>query len=221
MFSAWTTAELTIGPLEVIIVDDNSPDGTGLVADELARDRRITVIHRPGRMGLGTAVLDGFAAATGDIVAIMDADLSHPPELLVSLCETLEQAGTDICVGSRYVAGGGTASWSRWRLLLSKVACWLARPLTPVRDATSGFLVARRESMQGIGDGTRGFKIGLELLVRAAPVAVSEVPYVFVGRAAGKSKMSALEGLRYLRQLATLYLRDVSARRPVPRPQRP
>lgn len=216
-------AEPAVGPVEVIIVDDNSPDGTGAVADELAIDPRVRVIHRPGKLGLATAVLEGFAAAHGDLVAIMDADLSHPPALLVELCRTLEATGADICVGSRYVAGGGTRNWSPWRLMLSRLACWLAHPLTPVRDATSGFLVTRRERVLGVSSGTRGFKIGLELLVRTAPVVVHEVPYVFVGRTAGQSKMAFREGLRYLHQLATLHiaLRNLNARKAVPLPQLP
>ncbi len=224
IFRAWDqAAELAIGPIEVIIVDDDSPDGTGAIADELAIDRRVRVLHRRGKRGLATAVLDGFAAARGDLVAIMDADLSHPPALLVELCRTLDATGADICVGSRYVAGGGTRNWSRWRLMLSRLACWMAHPLTPVRDATSGFLVAHRERVLGTSSGTRGFKIGLELLVRTAPAIVHEVPYVFVGRTAGQSKMTFREGLRYLHQLATLHIaiRNLNARKAEPLPQRP
>ena len=206
IFSAWdSTADPALGPIEVIVVDDDSPDGTGVLADALARNGRMRVIHRAGRLGLATAVLDGAAAADGEIIAIMDADLSHPPPLLVELYQTLQRTGADVCIASRYVPGGGTADWSRWRWLLSRLACWLARPLTPIRDATSGFLAARRERVQGMSIGTRGFKIGLELIVRTAPCVVREVPYVFVGRTAGQSKMGPREGGRYLRQIATLY----------------
>ena len=238
IFAAWDDAAAhAFGPIDVIVVDDNSPDGTGAHADVLARDHRMRVIHRPEKMGLASAVLDGFAIARGEIVAVMDADLSHPPHLLVQMCETLDRTGADICVGSRYVSGGGTDDWSLWRLTLSHIACWLARPLTSVHDATSGFLVARREHVQDVRSGTRGFKIGLELLVRSAPCSVCEVPYVFVGRTAGKSKMGPRECVRYLRQLANLYwyqltqgirasgnsvaFRKARARKPAPRPQEP
>src|SRR5262249_19948363 len=108
-------------------------------------------------------------------------------------------------VASRYIQGGGTRSWSILRLVLSRVACWMARPLTPVRDAMSGFFLIRRDRVSGVCAPLRGFKIGLELLVRAEPRRIAEVGYVFVGRIAGKSKMSFAEGLRFLRQLMTLY----------------
>src|SRR3954468_7608192 len=92
---------------ELVIVDDGSPDGTGALADDLATQHRIRVVHRPGKLGLGTAVVDGFAAASGDILGVMDADLSHPPEALPRLLAALEGASADMAIGSRYVPGGG------------------------------------------------------------------------------------------------------------------
>ena len=125
--------------LEVIIVDDNSADGTGALADDWARRRRVRVIHRAGKLGLGTAVLEGFAAARTEVVGVMDGDLSHPPQLLPKLFRTIED-GFDLVVASRYVRGGGTSNFPIGRWLLSRAGCWLARPLTPVRDAMSGYL---------------------------------------------------------------------------------
>ena len=207
IFDAWDgdPDAVAMGAVEIIVVDDNSPDGTGVQADILAREYRICVIHRSGRLGLGSAVLEGFAAAHADLIAVMDADLSHPPQLLPRLVRVLRQNDVDVVVASRYVRGGAIKDWSLWRLILSRVACWLARRLTPARDAMSGFFVLRRDRLAGEPLSARGFKIGLELLVRTRPRAIAEVPYVFVGRTAGKSKMGPSEGLRYLKQLWDLY----------------
>jgi dolichol-phosphate mannosyltransferase len=189
---------------ELIIVDDNSPDGTGALADELARDHRIQVLHRPGKLGLGTAVVDGFRAATAPIVGVIDADLSHPPALLPRMFAAMQAASADVVVGSRYIQDGGTRNWGFGRLIMSRVACVIARGLTPVRDATSGFFLIRREVAQGVRISAGGFKICLELLVRGRPASVIEVPYVFEGRTAGESKMNMKEALGYIAQLRAL-----------------
>ena len=190
---------------EVVIVDDNSADGTGIRADEWAKSDRVRVIHRPGKLGLGSAVLDGIAIAQAPIVGVMDADLSHPPDLIPSLYSAMVTADLDMIVGSRYVSGGDSRSFSFSRAMLSRAGCLLSRPLTPVRDPMSGFFLIRRERTTGLQTSVRGFKIGLELLVRTAPRRVAEMGYRFAGREAGESKMSTGEGLRFLRQLAVLY----------------
>ncbi|MEP6917727.1 MAG: polyprenol monophosphomannose synthase [Acidobacteriota bacterium] len=189
---------------ELVIVDDNSPDGTGALADELARGHRITVRHRSGKLGLGTAVIEGFAAAQASIVGVVDADMSHPPALLPRMLAVMEEFSADLVVGSRYIDGGGTHNWGLGRLIMSRVACVMARELTPVRDATSGFFLIRRELAQGVHISAGGFKICLELLVRGRPASVVEVPYVFEGRTAGESKMNVKEALGYLEQLREL-----------------
>ena len=190
---------------ELIIVDDNSPDGTGGLADELAREHRIRVIHRAGKLGLGTAVVEGFAASAAPIVGVIDADMSHPPSLLPRMLAVMQDTGADVVVGSRYIAGGGTRGWSFARLIMSRAACTMAAGLTPVRDATSGFFLIRRELAQGVRISAGGFKICLELLVRARPGKVAEVPYVFEGRTAGQSKMNLKEAMGYLVQLRDLH----------------
>ena len=189
---------------ELVIVDDNSPDGTGALADELARRYRITVLHRAGKLGLGTAVIEGFAAASAPIVGVIDGDLSHPPRLLPRMLAVMQRRQADIVIGSRYIPGGGTRNWGPGRLLMSRAACLLARRLTPVRDATSGFFLIRRDLARGVSISAGGFKICLELLIRARPARVVEVPYVFEGRSAGKSKMNLREALGYLDQLRDL-----------------
>lgn len=189
---------------ELIVVDDNSPDGTGALADELATRYRLQVIHRAGKLGLGTAVVAGFEAARAPVVGVIDADLSHPPSLLPKMLAIMTSAAADIVIASRYIAGGGTRNWPVGRLILSRLACMLARPLTPVKDATSGFFLIRRDLAQGVRISAGGFKICLELLVRGRATTVIEVPYVFEGRTAGESKMNLKEATGYLRQLRDL-----------------
>jgi dolichol-phosphate mannosyltransferase len=189
---------------ELVIVDDNSPDGTGALADALAGQHRIQVVHRSGKLGLGTAVIAGFEAARAPIVGVIDADLSHPPALLPLMWAVMQRASADVVIGSRYLPGGGTKNWPLGRLLLSRLACLLARTLTPVSDATSGLFLIRRDLARGVKISAGGFKICLELLVRGRPASIVEVPYVFVGRTAGESKMNVKEATGFLRQVRDL-----------------
>lgn len=202
---------------ELVIVDDNSPDGTGAVADELARSYPIRVIHRAGKLGLGTAVVEGFAAASAEIVGVIDADLSHPPDLVPRMLEVMQRERADMVIGSRYIPGGGTSNWERSRVIMSKAACLLARGLTPVRDATSGFFLMRRDRARGVTISAGGFKICLELLIRSEPSLVIEVPYVFKGRTVGESKMNVKEATGYLVQLRDLHAYRRQRRLPRPR----
>ena len=197
--------------VRVVVVDDNSADGTGALADEWARGGRVQVLHRAGKLGLGSAVVEGFALADSDMVGVIDADLSHPPDLIPLLYGTVTAHDLDMVVASRYVGSGRAAnSWSLKRLVLSRAGCWLSRPLTPVRDAMSGFFMLRRDRVDRFETSASGFKIGLELLVRAQVRRVAEVDYVFVDREAGRSKMDLGECLRFLKQLCRLYLWSVS-----------
>jgi glycosyltransferase involved in cell wall biosynthesis len=189
---------------ELVIVDDNSPDGTGQLADDLATRDAIRVVHRAGKLGLGTAVIEGFNAATAPVVGVIDADLSHPPDLIPRMFAVMQRHAADIVIGSRYIDGGGTRDWELSRLAMSRFACLLARGLTPVRDATSGLFLIRRELARGVSISAGGFKICLELLIRSQPSRVIEVPYVFVGRTAGESKMNLKEATGYLTQLRDL-----------------
>ena len=190
---------------EIVIVDDNSPDGTGRIADALAANPAVKVVHRPGKLGLGSAVVEGFKVASADVLGVMDADLSHPPALLPHLLAALDTLGVDIVIGSRYIPGGDCRNWPLRRRLLSRAGCLLARPLTPVRDVTSGFFLVRRAAIAGAPVSAPGFKICLELLVRSHARSIAEVPYVFSDRAAGQSKMTFREALNYFVQLKDLY----------------
>jgi dolichol-phosphate mannosyltransferase len=190
--------------VDVIIVDDNSADGTGMAAEEWAMRRPVRVIHRPGKLGLGTAVMDGVSFARTEVVGVMDADLSHPPEIIPKLLREMVRRDLDLVVASRYVPGGGTDDFPMSRWLLSCAGCVLARPLTPVRDAMSGYFLIKRSALADFDSVVSGFKIGLEMFVRARHRSFGEVGYVFVGRRAGASKMSLAEATGFLRQLIRL-----------------
>jgi dolichol-phosphate mannosyltransferase len=191
--------------LELIVVDDNSPDGTGTIADALIQSFRMHVIHRPGKLGLGTAVVAGFESASARVVGVMDADFSHPPALVPRLLAAMHATGADVVVASRYVSGGSTPNWPMWRRLLSRAACIAARPLTPVRDPASGFFLIRHSVASRVAIRARGFKICLELLMRGWPEHLVEIPYRFDDREQGESKMSLKEAAGYLVQLRDLY----------------
>ncbi|HEX7485004.1 MAG TPA: polyprenol monophosphomannose synthase [Vicinamibacterales bacterium] len=191
---------------EMVVVDDNSPDGTGAIADGLARRFPLQVVHRERKLGLGSAVMAGFVRARGSIIGVMDADLSHPPSVLPGMLAVLRVLNVDVVVGSRYIPGGAARNWPVGRLVVSRFACLLARPLTPVRDSTSGLFLVRRTAIQDVKISAPGFKICLELLVRGRIESIAEIPSVFVNRAAGESKMTIREALQYLVQLRNLYV---------------
>lgn len=186
---------------EVVVVDDGSPDGTADLAEALAPRLPVRVVRRQGKMGLGSAVVAGFRAAQGGTLVVMDADFSHPPSLLPKLVRALDGDKADVAIGSRHVSGGGTEDWGRGRRLVSWGATLLARPLTSVKDPMSGFFALRREVVDGIDLGTRGYKILLEILVKGnigpGPGRVAEVPFVFKDRRAGTSKLGAGEFSSY------------------------
>lgn len=191
--------------LEVVIVDDNSPDGTGAVADELTTRHRVRVVHRAGKLGLGSAVSAGFAQASAPVFGVMDADFSHPPAIVPRMYRAFVATGCDFLVASRYIPGGSTRNWPLRRQLMSRIGCLLAAGLTPIVDATSGFFMLKPAVAERAGLRASGFKLCLELLTRGRPRKLVEVPYVFDERQQGESKMTTSEGTGYLRQLVRLY----------------
>lgn len=191
---------------EIIVVDDNSPDGTGKIADDMVGEYPLVVIHRKGKLGLASAVLEGFKSAGGDILACMDADLSHPPELLPVLIETIVDEGYDMAVASRLAEGAGVVgTWPQYRQLNSYVATMLARPLTPVRDSMSGYFLLRKEVIEGVRLTPLGYKIGLEIMVKGVHQRIKEVPFLFDNRTQGKSKMDFKVQMEYLMHIGNLY----------------
>lgn len=191
--------EATGGSVHLLIVDDNSPDGTGALADELAQQHpQIHVLHRQRKEGLGRAYVAGFQKALEmgyRLVAQMDADLSHDPADLPRLLQAVEQS--DLVIGSRYVAGGDVSNWSPPRYWLSFFANQYVRLITrlPLRDATGGYRCWKREVIETIHlDNIRsdGYAFQIEMAYRAHRLGfrIQEIPIVFVERRAGKSKLS-------------------------------
>jgi dolichol-phosphate mannosyltransferase len=185
----------------VLIVDDNSPDGTGHIADDLAaRDARVAVLHRPGKQGLGRAYIAGFQSALdrgAERVMEMDSDFSHDPRDIPRLVHEAHR-GADLVLGSRYIRGGGVENWGLGRRVVSRGGCLYAQAIlrVPVRDLTGGFKCFNRRVLEAIGieqmhaDGY-GFQIELTYRTLKAGFHVREVPIVFHERRAGQSKMSA------------------------------
>ena len=190
---------------ELVIVDDNSPDGTGGRAEELAKENRIKVLHRTGKLGLSSAVLEGVKAASGDLIVVMDADLSHPPEKIPELVRKIESGEAEIVIGSRHVEGGCIENWPYHRRVVSKGAALLARGLTKVKDPMSGFFALKRSVIEGVALDPVGYKIGLEILVKGKYTKVCEVPITFANRKAGKSKLGGSVMLKYIDHVSMLY----------------
>jgi dolichol-phosphate mannosyltransferase len=200
---------------EVIFVDDSS-DSTPAAIEAHARESALParLHHRPVGArggGLGGAVQVGFAAARARFVAVMDADLQHPPELLRRMLLAAERSDVDLVIASRFAGSGSVGEFSAVRRVLSRGSSTLAKLLFPsqlrrVTDPMSGFFLVRRERLVAHTLRPDGFKILLEVLARCAPLRVAEVPYTFGDRVAGDSKASLREGLRYLRHLLRLRL---------------
>ena len=192
---------------EILVVDDDSPDDTEAVCRSLSSAHPVRLLVRRGERGLSSAVLHGIREARGAILVVMDADLSHPPEVIPQLIHAIQRDGADFALGSRYARGGSTdEKWSLYRRINSQVARLLARPLVPIRDPLAGFFALSRARFdEATGLDPVGYKIGLELLVRCGCRTVKEVPIHFRDRVRGTSKMTLREQVDYLRHLARLY----------------
>ncbi len=193
---------------EMLIVDDDSRDGTDAAVRELAERYPVRLIVRTGRRDLSLAVLDGLRQARGRFLLVMDADLSHPPEQIPQLIKALEQPPTDFVIGSRYVSGGQTEEgWGVLRRLNSWAATLLCRPLVGrVTDPMAGFFALRREAFEQADPlDPIGYKIGLELMCRCDCRHVAEVPITFHNRVRGHSKLNFEQQARYLVHLDRLY----------------
>lgn len=203
-------ARLRLPSWEVVVVDDNSPDGTGALADDLARQYPLRVVHRPGKAGLASAMVAGFVAAHGQYLVVMDADLSHDPTIIPALVERL-QSGATVAVGSRFAPGGGMVGWPAWRQFMSRVATGVARLLfrVPARDPMSGYFAVQRSFFASVHPQLhpRGYKLLLEMLVRGKPSRVDEVGFQFQDRQHGKSKISPAVIAAYLRMILDLLWR--------------
>lgn len=199
---------------EAIVVDDNSPDGTALLAEDYFRTLKektkytINVIKRKTKDGLSSAILNGIQNASGDTIVVMDSDFSHPPQLIPRLIETLKKYQCDIAVASRYVKGGSVENWPIKRKIISKVATLIAKKGLGVKtnDPMSGFFAFRKNIIDGLNFDGIGYKILLEMLVKARGAAVHEIPYTFTDRKFGKSKLGTSTIFDYSRAVWKLYL---------------
>ena len=212
---------------EIIIVDDNSPDGTGKLVEnyiqeqnaklENGRDNssnsssknyRVKVVHRRAKNGLIPAILDGVKQSCGMNVLVMDADFSHPPEVIPKMMRELALNPNSIIIGSRFIEGGKVVGWPQRRKLLSRGASALARlglNVKRVKDPMSGFFALPRELIQNISIDTKGYKILLEILVKNKEIPIREIPYTFTDRQSGKSKMNYNVIMNYAEAIWQLY----------------
>lgn len=192
--------------LELVLIDDDSRDGTEEIVNSLHLPWLRLVVRTADR-GLSQAVLEGLRGADRDVLVVMDADLSHPPEAIPKMLQELEE-GADFVLGSRFVDGGSTDDqWGFFRWLNSRVATLLAAPLTRVKDPMSGFFALRRSTfLDGRFLNPVGYKIGLELMIKCEIQRPVEVPIHFTDRKLGESKLSFKEQLRYLQHLRRLYI---------------
>jgi dolichol-phosphate mannosyltransferase len=184
---------------EIVFVDDGSRDGTRENIRALSAEHRVRLIAREsGERGLAGAIIAGANLSAADVVVVMDADLSHPPEQMAALVGPIRRGEADLVIGSRYIRNGATPDWPLWRRVMSRAATLLAFPLTGVHDAMGGFFAVRREVLLEFAGNATGFKIAFEMLVRSRrKLRVREVPIVFRDRQRGKSKMSMGEATRF------------------------
>lgn len=186
---------------EIIVVDDNSPDKTA----EFAKSLGLTTLIRPEKLGLASAVIDGFKLAKGEELCVMDADLSHPPEVIPNMLSIIKSGEADIVIGSRLVKGGGQIGWSPLQKFISSIARFPARAFTKTKDVTSGFFIIKRSVIQGIELNPIGYKICLEILTKGNYKKAVEFPIIFANRGESKSKMTSKQLLEYISQLIFLY----------------
>ena len=196
-------------PYEILVVDDDSSDGTGAVVSAIAReDPRVRLLVRKGQRGLSGAILYGWRHTDAAILGVMDADLQHPPELLPQLLSAIHN-GRDLVIGSRYTPGGDLGGWNPIRKLLSSAAVWATWPLQKARlrakDPMSGFFIVRRNCLDQLEFQPDGFKLLLEILVCGRITSLEEVPFAFGQRYGGTSKANFKVGWDYALLLARLY----------------
>jgi len=198
---------------EAIVVDDNSPDGTGKVVEDYINDAQnktgytVSVIHRKTKSGLSSAILDGIQHSSGETVVVMDSDFSHPPKIIPQLIEEIKTSKYDIVIASRYTEGGEVNGWSTKRKLISKGAKGIAKVGLGVNesDPMSGFFAFNRNILEGIKFDAIGYKMLLEILVKTKGAKVKEIPYTFTDRTRGSSKLDSSTMFDYVKSVWKLY----------------
>ncbi|MFB5597753.1 MAG: glycosyltransferase [Nitrosopumilaceae archaeon] len=198
---------------EAIVIDDNSPDGTGKIVENYLKDfKKITgytidVIHRTAKKGLSSAILNGIQQAKGETIVVMDSDFSHPPQIIPRMLDALRKYRCDIVVASRYVSGGKISGWSLKRKIMSKLATVIAKKGLGIStlDPMSGFFAFKRPIIKGLKFDAIGFKMLLEILVKTRGASVREIPYTFTDRQFGSSKVSLSIAIDYVKSVWKLY----------------
>ncbi len=197
-------------PYEVIFVDDSTDETPDVIREVMGENPNVRMEHRTNEKGLATAVLKGFSLANGDYIAVMDADLQHPPSILRSMYAVLE-SGADFCVPSRFIPGGSDGGLGPYRKLVSGVARYIGKILLPclrnITDPTSGLFMFRAEVIDGADMRPIGWKILVEVLATGTVSSVVEIPYKFQARPAGESKLSSKVTMEYLMQIRDLMKR--------------
>tara|TARA_B100001123_G_scaffold436982_1_gene568344 strand:+ start:2076 stop:3239 length:1164 start_codon:yes stop_codon:yes gene_type:complete len=199
--------------IETIVVDDNSPDGTGKVVEDYITDAQneagysINIIHRETKSGLSSAILDGIQHSSAETIVVMDSDLSHPPKIIPQLIKEIKTSGYDIAIASRYTDGGEVSGWSTKRKLISKGATGIAKAGLGVNesDPMSGFFAFKRKILEGIKFDAIGYKMLLEILVKTKGAKVKEIPYTFTDRTRGSSKLDSSTMFDFVTSVWKLY----------------
>jgi len=204
--------------VELIIVDDNSPDGTGAIADELSKKFPVQVIHRSGKCGLGSAVMAGFRQSSRALLGVMDGDLSHDPAVLPGMISKLEEC--DIVIGSRFnPVSQMEGKWPFFRKLTSQVGVFLAKKIANVSDPLSGYFFTKRSVIEKVSLTSPGYKILFEILVKGNYSQCCEVPFIFRSRKFSTSKLDLTEYLLFFKQILFLGVRKLMRRPRTPSPR--
>jgi len=198
---------------EAIVIDDNSPDGTGKIVEDYLKSVKkiagytVDIIHRTTKKGLSSAILKGIQHAKGDTIVVMDSDFSHPPQIIPRMLDALKKYQCDIVVASRYVKGGKIQGWPLKRKLMSKMATVIAKKGLGVMtaDPMSGFFAFKRALISGLKFDAIGYKMLLEILVKTKGATIKEIPYTFTDRKFGSSKVTLSTAFDYAKSVYKLY----------------
>jgi len=193
---------------EIVVVDDNSPDGTAEIAEKLNKKYgNVKVLKRPGKLGLGSAVLDGVKKTSAKIIAVMDSDLQHPPEVLPEMYKKVQE-GNDIVIASRYVKGSKIEAWGLGRKILSKGAILIShiflKKTRGIKDPSNGYFMFNKDILANAELNPKGFKILMEILTKCNYNSVAEIPFNYEGRKRGKSKLDSKEITTYIKYVLEL-----------------
>ena len=194
---------------ELIVVDDNSKDGTSRKAKKLSKKFSVRVLDRKGKRSYTKSVLLGIRASRGKTICVADADLSHHPEFIPSMINEMKKRNADIVVGSRHAKGGKIKGWPLSRRVMSGFGRMIAYPLAQINDSMSGFFVLKKDVIKKAKLKPRSCKILLEILAKGKYNQVFEYPITFTGRINGKSKMNVVEMIRYLTHVTMLYAHKI------------